>query len=66
MNNKLIPERHLGQAFARGLLAGDSAFGAESDPTGDMKAEAMVSIPPITHRHVATYQVDPESQNQSR
>ena len=65
MNNKLIPERHLGQAFTQGLLAEDSALGAERDPKGDMKAEAMVSIPPITHRHMTTYQVDPESQDQT-
>lgn len=34
MNNRLIPERHLGQAVTRGLLAVDSALRAEKDPKG--------------------------------
>lgn len=41
MNNKLVPERYLGQAVTWGLLAVDSALRAERDPKGDMKAEAL-------------------------
>lgn len=64
MNNGLIPERHLGQGFARGLLAVDSALRADKDPKGDMKAEATISILLITHRHAVTHEADPESYNQ--
>lgn len=50
MNNRFIPERHPGQAFAGGRLAVGSALGAERNPQGDMKAEAMISVLLITHR----------------
>lgn len=41
MNNRLIPERLLGQAVTLGPLAVDSALRAERDPEGDMKTQAL-------------------------
>lgn len=50
--------------LVQGLLAVFSALKAERDPKGDMKAEVMIFILPITQRNAATYHADSESQNQ--